>query len=865
MIVDYVNAFGTKVVRAISGGDSAVVGSEIWLPDWLTPTDVDFPVTIENTDPARLSAVTAFAPGSEFRSALAVAVPGITGISGLIIALTEQGTGFDETQTEAAKTIAAVLSLSASRSNADGIVQRDEALLVATHHISRLGGDAADDYPAMLTKLVTQLRQFFEIDVIALRAQIDGTFITYGLVSVGTDRTFEISDSGFDSVESRAASRRVAVSNTTFDSESAALSNQYPAWKSAGIESTLAIPVNASSSQILVLGSTRIEAYPSNSVATANKFMPALTAAFANDLPISLQPQSDGGTGPAKTDYLASIAAVTELIPACGVIAAQITKRTGAVRVQVGFLEEKSGRTQLRFDTDKSGDVLDSAWINTADVELLVESDPDTQESSIRRFSQVRVPLKIADRIFGFVEATAGDAGFDESDVAQVKQISAVCAPVVVNLKQLEQSRNTLEKLEMLNRVCDQIRRDSSGAPLNNPRIASLVRNMFKADWLYFGNIDHENDHVTTQFTDGLDVPELKIGAQVSRRSLLIPSGTESAPAGPATVDIESAAPGQRAAGRWMYRAGLRSAVAAPLQIGGVITAMFIGASNTPTGFGSLEKKMAGRLAAEMMDSIAKARSAADSSSKSGISKKTISNSGDLLPAILTNASVLVLTIAKNGVVKKVEGHGFEGSRITPKRLLGRNIVKYSRLINGFSEPFSRALSGDSGRLQIEFFGTVIDVQLEPIKSKNGTVNTVTVVIVDITDKINAEHFEVEAKFLREEKQRTGEFVGHLTHEMRNTLQLVTTISEILGADGRGNLHPDQIKDIRLVERNADRLNGLVEAFLNISAMEAGTFDLKQSKFPIAEFAREIEGSFEPIAKHKDQILTVTTPEEDRV
>jgi hypothetical protein len=138
--------------------------------------------------------------------------------------------------------------------------------------------------------------------------------------------------------------------------------------------------------------------------------------------------------------------------------------------------------------------------------------------------------------------------------------------------------------------------------PIHSPRIASLIRNLFDADWIYFGNVDHENDYSTTEITDGVDVPELADEVRVSRRSLLIPSTL--AASGPVAIDLESAAPGQRASGRWMYRAGLRSAICAPLHLDGVVTTMFMCASRKPNGFGSLENKLATAIVAELEISI---------------------------------------------------------------------------------------------------------------------------------------------------------------------------------------------------------------------------------------------------------------------
>ncbi|MDA1280000.1 MAG: HAMP domain-containing sensor histidine kinase [Chloroflexi bacterium] len=862
LIIDYANAFGTKTVRATSGIDSVLVGSEIWLPDWLTPVHVDSPVMIVNDEPGKLAAMTALTPDSEFRSALAVAVPGITGASGMIIALTEQVVEFSESQIESAKIIAGLLSMSASRTKLQTTFRRDEALLVAAHHISRISANGPDAYSSILRKIGVHLSQFFEIDVVALRTQIDGNFVTHGSVSLGHERQYEISDAGFDAVESRATTLRVAVSNTTFDSEHSGFSGRYVRRENSEIESTMALPVNAAATRVLVLGSARVRAYPADSVAIADRFVPALTAAFAGSDSVFSEPRFTGGRPHPKSDYLASIASATGLVPACGVIAAQITKRTGAARVQIGFIDEQSGRVQPGFDTQKPGDVLEQAWISTDEIEQLTRVDQADLSGPISRFSRVRIALKAVDRLIGFVEAMHGDEGFDEADVAEIREITTACAPVVTNLKQLEQARNTLERLELLNRVCDQIRLDETGVPLVNPRIASLVRNLFDADWLYFGTIDHKKDHVTAEIVDGLDVPELGVGASVSRRSLLVSSSSKSAPTGPVVIDIESAAPGQRAAGRWIYRAGLRSAIAVPLRVDRSVAAILMCASRKPARFGVLEKKMAERVVNELTSSAKNASQHGEAGEANSAASYELARLEPQLAAILTNTSVLVLTIGRNGIVETAEGRGIEGLKLVPERLLGRDFIKYSRKISGFDEPFRQALRGQSGRSEVEIFSTVLDVGMVPITSEKGVITAVSVVVNEITDRVSAARAESELRNLREEKRRASEFVMKLTHEMNNTLQVVSIISETLGSDVRGNLHPDQAQKLGIVEENIDRLTARVDDFSNISAMEAGTFDLEPSSFQVSEFAQELETSFGPVARGNDQTLAVTAPDE---
>ena len=615
LIIDYTDAFGGKVVRAVSGVDTSVIDSEIWLPEWLSPVDLDSPMKMVDVDPARFTAITAMDPESEFRSAVAIAIPGITGSAGIITALSNQPIDFNDAQIENAKIIASLLSFSASRRNALDVAQRDESQIAASRHIARssnFGTSETTQPKSLLGKISDQLIQFFDFDVIALRVQSDGEFSTQESLGADQNRSYSFpkTNSSFDepSIESRSTDFSVALTNNSNSPRVGAQHgasaqhgagrqhSQDSAWKSAGIESILAIPVISSTNMVIVLGSSRPAAYTPESLAIANRFVPALAAAFAAGSAAPVEAVSLFAGGSNVAEYVESIASATEIVSACGVIATQITNRTEASRVRIGFIDEETGRAQLGFDTESSNDALDLAWISPDEIEILVEAPENDQPSA--RYATIRTPIKVSRRPIGYVEATKNELGFDEADHTLIKEITAACATVIATLRQLEQSQATLNKLEMLQRVTEQIRSDTTGSPLQSPKIASFIRNLFDADWIYFGSVDHENDHATTEITDGLDVPQLATGVRVSRRSLLIPSTL--AVAGPVIVDLESAAPGFRASGRWMYRAGLRSAVCAPLRLNGAVTKMFMCGSRKPTGFGSLEKKIAQAVVSEL-------------------------------------------------------------------------------------------------------------------------------------------------------------------------------------------------------------------------------------------------------------------------
>jgi PAS domain-containing protein len=98
------------------------------------------------------------------------------------------------------------------------------------------------------------------------------------------------------------------------------------------------------------------------------------------------------------------------------------------------------------------------------------------------------------------------------------------------------------------------------------------------------------------------------------------------------------------------------------------------------------------------------------------------------LGAILNNASALILTINKDGIVTDATGRGIEGLKLVPDRLLGRDFIAFSRKVEGLEKALRRALDGHSGRIEIELFGTVLDAWMEPNVTSDGPKGSITVI-----------------------------------------------------------------------------------------------------------------------------------------
>lgn len=321
IIIDYTDAFGGKSVRAISGMENGVLDSEIWLPSWLSPVDINSPLKVVDVDPSEFTAISVMGSTSEYRSALAIAIPGVTGAAGMIIALSTKPVDFDDSQIDKAKMIVSMLSLSASRSNALNGAERGESQLAASRLIARSKNtETPSSTPkTLLAKIADQLKQFFEFDVIALRVQADGKFVTREALGVNQNHNFAVPNAVADPdtassakpIDARASEFSVALTNTIHQPDNHTRQSAEVAWKSVGIESVLAIPVICSDQAVVVLGSTRFAAYTHESVAIANRFVPALTAAFAGGSSAPVEAISRNKTVVDAPEYIESTASAT--------------------------------------------------------------------------------------------------------------------------------------------------------------------------------------------------------------------------------------------------------------------------------------------------------------------------------------------------------------------------------------------------------------------------------------------------------------------------------------------------------------------------------------------------------------------------
>lgn len=114
-----------------------------------------------------------------------------------------------------------------------------------------------------------------------------------------------------------------------------------------------------------------------------------------------------------------------------------------------------------------------------------------------------------------------------------------------------------------------------------------------------------------------------------------------------------------------------------------------------------------------------------------------------------------------------------------------------------------------------------------PLKDKNGKIIGCVVVFRDVTKE-------------RQIDQAKTEFVSLASHQLRTPLSAVNWYAEMLLAGDVGKITPDQKKYLEEIYKGNQRMVSLVNALLDVSRIELGTFAVEPKKMQISESAHDI-------------------------
>jgi nitrogen-specific signal transduction histidine kinase len=110
---------------------------------------------------------------------------------------------------------------------------------------------------------------------------------------------------------------------------------------------------------------------------------------------------------------------------------------------------------------------------------------------------------------------------------------------------------------------------------------------------------------------------------------------------------------------------------------------------------------------------------------------------------------------------------------------------------------------------------------------------------------------EERAKELKKLDELKSEFISTVSHELRTPLSIIKEAISLILDKVPGEINEKQEKILVISRYNIDRLARIIDNLLDISKIEAGKVELKQSLIDIGGIARQIAGSFEAKIREK--------------
>lgn len=162
--------------------------------------------------------------------------------------------------------------------------------------------------------------------------------------------------------------------------------------------------------------------------------------------------------------------------------------------------------------------------------------------------------------------------------------------------------------------------------------------------------------------------------------------------------------------------------------------------------------------------------------------------------------------------------------------------------------PEWRALRGEMVRgeqmvLRLDGRQLTVLAHASPICDRQGQVVAALISYEDVTP-------------LRELVRARDAFLTIVSHDLKNLLAGIKTPAQLLASGRLGPLNPEQQKMAGLIERATGHMGGLINAYLDVSRLEAGQFPLERRPLALAPVLEEACRTMQPQAEAKGVLLS---------
>lgn len=194
---------------------------------------------------------------------------------------------------------------------------------------------------------------------------------------------------------------------------------------------------------------------------------------------------------------------------------------------------------------------------------------------------------------------------------------------------------------------------------------------------------------------------------------------------------------------------------------------------------------------------------------------------------------------------------------IPSEQLLGKSVNElvglyghsgdfWIRAIENWAQNADRIEKGSFLADQLTIEEKVVSVHLSPVLARNQFFGTVSI-FRDITKEVEVDKLK-------------SEFVSTVSHELRTPMTSIKGYADLMLMGAAGAMTEPQIRYLKVIKNNADRLHMLVNDLLNISRIETGktTLDLRPLDIPQV-IEQVVEGHLRGRIQHEKKKLNVYT------
>ena len=178
--------------------------------------------------------------------------------------------------------------------------------------------------------------------------------------------------------------------------------------------------------------------------------------------------------------------------------------------------------------------------------------------------------------------------------------------------------------------------------------------------------------------------------------------------------------------------------------------------------------------------------------------EEALRESEERLRTVVTNASVILFAIDRDGTITLSEGRGLEALGLQPGQMVGQSVFEVYQDLPEVIERARAALAGHASTATVEINGVVLEAHYSPVRGTDGEIAGLIGVATDITERKRAEEAlrESETKFrTMAETVAAAAFIfqGERMKYVNSAAEEVTgyTRAELLRMDFWDVIHPD--------------------------------------------------------------------------